>query len=318
MVLGRDPVDLRFFPVLLMPQHCLTHSGTFHADDVLSAVLLKLLGKLEGYDKLERTRDTSRFEVADIVFDVGGEYDPSKGRFDHHQRGRSGECWEDGTPLSSAGLVWKAYGEELVPDSVEYLSLQGNWIQPIDADDNGWLPELPKNVRHVSSIVSDLNPRWDDEDGDFDASFTDACIIIEKLFLASWNRAKGKRVARERVLEAIEANRGSSLLVLQEYCPWKSHLHRLEIELEVEKPFTWVLFPSDDSWKIFQVPVEKGSREGRASFPESWGGLREDDLRKTSGVPDATFVHPGLFCGGAVSREGAETMAKLSMPGDAS
>lgn len=300
----------------LMHQHCLTHSGPFHADDVLAAVILKLVGRLDSYSKVERTRDNSRMEKADIVFDVGGEYDPEKGKFDHHQRGRSGETWKDGTPLSSAGLIWKTYGKELVPDPIEYNSLQGDWIQPIDADDNGWLPELPPNARHVSSIVSDLNPRWDDENADFDVSFAEACGIIETLFLASWNRAKGKRVAREKVKEGVLANMGSPLLVLEGYCPWKAHIHELEKEMDVKIPFQWVLFPGDDNWKIFQVPEVKGSREGRSEFPEPWGGLRESELKETSGVEDAVFVHPGLFCGGAKSLEGAKKMAELSLSGE--
>jgi uncharacterized UPF0160 family protein len=165
----------------------------------------------------------------------------------------------------------------------------------------------------VSSIVSDLNPRWDDENADFDASYAEACEIVERLFLSSWNRAKGKKVAREMVRKAILANHGSNLLILDSYCPWKSHIHELEEELKVEVPFAWVLFPGDDNWKIFQVPVVKGSRDGRASFPEPWGGLRQEELCEVSGIDEAIFVHPGLFCGGAVSQKAAESMAKAAL-----
>ena len=42
-------------------------------------------------------------DSADIVIDVGGQYDPDAGRFDHHQRGGAGER-ENGIPYSSFGL----------------------------------------------------------------------------------------------------------------------------------------------------------------------------------------------------------------------
>lgn len=288
---------------------CLTHSGPFHSDDVLAAVILKLAGQVEKYSDIVRTRDQEKMKTADIVFDVGGDYDPKTHRYDHHQRGRSGQFWEDETPMSSAGLVWQSFVDKICPDSIERRSLEGSWIRPVDADDNGWLEPLPRNARHISAIVSDLNPRWDDENADFDAEYVVACEVIEKLFLASWNRAKGKRAARVLVQEAIAKCPNQDLLILDQYCPWKSHLHSLEEELEVTVPYKFVLFPGDNDWKIFQVPVSKGSHDGRASFAESWGGLREDELREISGIGDAKFVHPGLFCGGAETLEGAKAMA---------
>src|SRR5690554_1638978 len=48
--------------------------------------------------ELVRTRDEARLTEADVVFDVGGVYDPERLRFDHHQNSYTG-------PLSSAGMV---------------------------------------------------------------------------------------------------------------------------------------------------------------------------------------------------------------------
>lgn len=57
---------------------------------------------------LKRTRDPSVLDTCSIVVDVGGVYDESKQRFDHHQRGFT-EVFGHGfnTKLSSAGLVYK-------------------------------------------------------------------------------------------------------------------------------------------------------------------------------------------------------------------
>jgi uncharacterized UPF0160 family protein len=77
-----------------------THNGNFHADDVFSVAALKSI--LPAF-KLIRTRDAELINKADIVIDVGGEYDPEAGRFDHHQRGGAGER-ENGIPYSSFGF----------------------------------------------------------------------------------------------------------------------------------------------------------------------------------------------------------------------
>ena len=65
-----------------------THNGNFHADDVFSIAAFKLI--LPSF-RLIRTRDSELIAKADIVLDVGGEYDPDSDRFDHHQRGGAGE-----------------------------------------------------------------------------------------------------------------------------------------------------------------------------------------------------------------------------------
>lgn len=47
-------------------------------------------------------------DTLDAVLDVGGEYDPSRDRYDHHQKGFN-EVFGHGfvTKLSSAGLIYK-------------------------------------------------------------------------------------------------------------------------------------------------------------------------------------------------------------------
>ena len=61
-----------------------THDGTFHADEALACFMLRTLHS--GADVL-RTRDPEKLAGCDIVVDVGGVFDVSSKRFDHHQRG---------------------------------------------------------------------------------------------------------------------------------------------------------------------------------------------------------------------------------------
>ena len=61
-----------------------THSGCFHADEVLACTMLTKFTKKFRDAMIVRTRDPKLLETFDIVVDVGGVYDPSKGLFDHH------------------------------------------------------------------------------------------------------------------------------------------------------------------------------------------------------------------------------------------
>jgi uncharacterized UPF0160 family protein len=75
---------------------------------------------------LVRTRDPEVIDKADIVVDVGSVYDPSRHRYDHHQR----EFTETFSPkhtvtrLSSAGLVYKHFGREVVEKFVPELTAE--------------------------------------------------------------------------------------------------------------------------------------------------------------------------------------------------
>lgn len=63
----------------------ITHSGQFHADEVLAIALLRLIG-CEA--PIERTYTPTPEDFADsrvFVLDVGKQYDPKLGNFDHHQ-----------------------------------------------------------------------------------------------------------------------------------------------------------------------------------------------------------------------------------------
>ena len=79
-----------------MPLLCGTHSGSFHADDVLALALIRAFEDPDA--QVIRSRDQDALDRCDVVFDVGGVFDPAGGRFDHHQNDYEG-------PLSSAGMV---------------------------------------------------------------------------------------------------------------------------------------------------------------------------------------------------------------------
>ena len=90
--------------------NAITHTAPHHADEVFATVMLAALSDVVLY----RTRDKSIIDSSDaIVYDVGGEFDPKRKRFDHHQKNFS-ESRRDGIKYSSAGLIWREYGVEIV------------------------------------------------------------------------------------------------------------------------------------------------------------------------------------------------------------
>src|SRR4051812_25812895 len=100
----------------MAPRSLGIHDGSFHADEVTACALLLLLGKVDR-DKILRTRDLKALEMCDYVCDVGGVYDPTKRRFDHHQAGYKGT-------LSSAGMVLLYLKDQglLEPHLYEYFN----------------------------------------------------------------------------------------------------------------------------------------------------------------------------------------------------
>ena len=94
-----------------------THNGAFHCDEVLACGLL--LHTLEfSNGVIIRTRDPDFISKAHITVDVGGVYNEEKKRFDHHQSEFKDTMTTSHrryhTRLSSAGLIYKHFGMEVV------------------------------------------------------------------------------------------------------------------------------------------------------------------------------------------------------------
>ena len=61
-------------------------------------------------------------------------------------------------------------------------------------------------------------------------------------------------------------------------------------------PAQFVIMPSGSHWKLRGIPPTLRERmKVRRPLPETWGGLREEELRKISGIEGAIFCHKGLF-----------------------
>ncbi|RYY86255.1 hypothetical protein EON63_06070, partial [archaeon] len=92
-----------------------THDGSFHCDEALAIGLLHLNPAFNHNSLVVvRTRDPKVLETCDVVVDVGAVYNPSQHRYDHHQREFTGVLEPFSMKLSSAGLIYKHFGRDII------------------------------------------------------------------------------------------------------------------------------------------------------------------------------------------------------------
>lgn len=337
-------------PKLDGSQHIVTHNGTHHADEALAVNLLR---KLPQYTdaQLTRTRDPSIIDSASIVVDVGAEYDPKRHRYDHHQRGFE-ETFdaEHKVKLSSAGLVWKHFGKEILAAhlhvaatdervSLLHLKLYDDFVEAIDGIDNG-VPLYPPSAgkpaysskTDLSSRVGYLNPAWNDKlPSDAEAREADAMRRFERASALAggeffdrvdytWRSWLPARSIIERQLKARKQGPGADakgrLLVFDEYAAWKSHIFDLESYMSIpdDEKVLYVVYPDESGkWRIQCVPESADSFISRKPLPELWRGIRDEALSTLTGIEGCIFVHQSGFIGGNSSKEGALKMAHVAL-----
>lgn len=298
-----------------------THGGKFHCDEVFAYAVLRLALGLAapGTDHvLLRTRKPELMQDATVVWDVGSVFDAAANRFDHHQRGAPTR--PDGTPFSSAGLVWQVYGVRAVaallpPGSEGFAAaiaaeLDAGLVRRIDEVDTGVSASGP--VTHdpfgLGALVGDFNPTWDDPAGSGpqagDAAFQDAAALAGTVLRHRVAGMRARHAAEATVLAAHAAGSDPRILCLDRGMPWKGAVfsHNLPVLFAVSPA-------SNGNWMVDAMPPEPGSFDQRLPLPAAWAGLEGAALAEQSGVPDAVFVHLRRFVGAARSREGAQAMA---------
>ncbi len=304
-----------------------THSGSFHADDLIGCVILRMASDVEELH-IVRTRQPEVLALCDIILDVGGEYDPEKGRFDHHQHGGAGQR-ESGIRYSSAGLLWLRFGERVCGQHLGELGLVANaqvvaehvdkhFMQAVDAVDNGqplYSGGTPNfgdaHGLSMSGVLASLNPHWfrDPTRVEYDYAFARALEPAEAFLHAAILVAIGAALAEDRVREAVTNSPDPRVIMLKGFYPWKEIIGPMSPEA------LYVVFPAEDGggWRIQGVPVAPASFELRKALPAAWRAKPQVELAELTGVADVVFVHGNGFIGGAKSLEGALRLAELAL-----
>ncbi len=269
-----------------------THSGSFHADDVLAAALIRVF--LDPEARVVRSRDPEVLAEADIVFDVGYVFDPEARRFDHHQREYEGDRSSAGMVLDhleAQGHVQPALAARLREELVDY----------VDAVDVG-ARQPDHGVPCFSMIIGVLTERAAD---DFDAWYERAVAIAQDVvegIRAGALRAEADAAAVRAAMDAA-VERGDRALRLDRYLKWKPAYFAAG---GADHPTDLVLFPGKGDWRLVTIPVAEGSRDDKVKLPERWAGLEGEVLEEASGIEGARFCHRNRFIAVFATREAAE------------
>lgn len=301
-----------------------THNGSFHADDVFGVAVLQEVLSADGFEtKLIRTRDPELLKSADFAVDVGGEWVPARGRFDHHQKGFDGQRLS-GVVYASSGLVWKECGVRFVSSRLKSvqadLVLAEQIAQTIDEDLVQYLDMVDTGARQVapgwvglSALLHSFNLPGSKESNEAQDAilgrFVAAMSFTVELLSNIIAHKEDELLSAQAVREAPTQNEGRILVLPRSGLAW------IPVVVKEMPVVEFVVYPdsSDEQFQVRTVPDEIGSFVARKDLPKDWAGLRDGALAAVTGVKDAVFCHNGLFIGGARSVEGALQMAKLAL-----
>lgn len=286
-----------------------THSGKFHADDVMATAILRLL---LGDITVTRTRDENILGKLDLVYDI------SLGEFDHHQLNK--EIRENNIPYAACGLVWREFGSRVIQkfnsqfEENDIISIfdhvDKHLVQGIDATDNGIEIKSEIKVTSISDIIQNFNPTWDSNDSKDDA-FEKAVQYATEVLERIISRQVSVIKARGIVNEAFQNRNISEIMVLKYGCPWLQQLLKIDLNNEV----LFVISPGDNNeeYKIQTVKKTVDTFEARKDILESIRGKSSEEINSIIKIDDAIFCHKAGFIASTKSLESALKIAELSL-----
>lgn len=297
--------------------HLITHSGGFHADELLSSVILT---KLFPNAELLRTRDRDWLKPSPdkIIYDVGGDYNADNHIYDHHQR--PGPLRQDGQPYSSFGLIWAHYGQDYlkamnVPEAdikTIHHAFDEEFVLPIDLLDNGAMePSVagPLSILTLPSLFDMMKPVFDNSSANAtDDAFLQALSIARIFVEASITDRAAVLRAKSIVNDAIAKAGKSQILELPMGMPYLSALRASGAD-----HLLFMVAPRGDDWTINGIKLNNDTFDQRADLPASWAGLTDADLETASGVEGAIFCHNARFIAVANSRDAIIKMANIAV-----
>ncbi len=294
-----------------------THSGSFHADDVFAVAVLTLWLDQRGYRwKIIRSRDPEIWEQGDYVIDVGGEYDHHDRKYDHHQKEGAGSH-ENGIPYASFGLIWDAYGHELVDSHEVWRDIDDTIVSSIDAYDNG-VNTYSTNEYNIFPITIQNIIHWLDSSSDSDDQFIQAVNLARELMKNIILEKENEHYIQQGIIDFFDKNYQNSednrYIIFDE--PVSRHMiWKALSDYPGAADLLYAVYNNGkhSQWNIVAMRENHDSFESRQPFPESWRGVDAQRLREVTGVDGAVFCHRSGFLCGAEMREDAETLAKKAL-----
>jgi len=276
-----------------------THDGSFHADEVTACALL-LVFDLIDIEGIIRTRDLQKLKMCEYICDIGGVYDCSKKRFDHHQSNYNGN-------YSSAGMVLKYLKDQKMIDDKFYQYINGSLVMGVDAIDNGKTTPLAGHCTFSSVIANFVPTRYDAGKEVMQGAFfqaLDFCLgHINRLIC----RFKYIQECRSKIKK--EMDKREKVMYFDEAMPWIESFFDLG---GGKHPAQFIIMPSGTQWKLRGIPPSYNKRmQVRVPLPKEWAGLIDKELKEKTGIKGAVFCHKGGFISIWETKEDAERALEM-------
>ena len=300
-----------------------THNGLFHADEGFGVAFLSLL--LGSGMRVVRTRNPAQIEQADVALDVGGVYDNTKLRYDHHQKDFLDVHEGTSIKLAACGLIWRHYGTCLITKlhpELDVEQVKSLWQSadeticcPVDMQDNGQntfkVEGAEAQALTISMMVSSFNQQ-DIYSPAQDEAFMRIVEILKEYVLNFLRAGANKLQLLKEAEEAVKAQLGSRVLVLDKFLPYREAVLKANAE---GGQFDLVTYPANGQWNIQTVPVDDSTENfysQRVSLPQRLWGLTGPDASKESlGGSALVFCHKTGFLA-AVKADTAEAARKAA------
>ena len=282
----------------------ITHSTTFHPDDVFATMFLS---KLVDNPIVCRTNNADAAPKNAIVYDIGF------GKFDHHQP--DAKMRDEKIKYCSFGLLWQEYGHDYLKkiESLDknqlFQMIDEQLIKQIDAIDNGVFPEIKASFHllDLDKIIDLFNKTWDEE-SDNNQEFMQAVSIAEMIFDRLIVKCNAQIKANKEFEKELD-NVKDGILILKKYLPYEDGLwtskHPKASEVKV------VIFPSKrGGYGIKPRTVSHSSKELAYTFDKRFYGMHDEELAQISNIKTARFVHSSGFLACSDTLEDAILLAK--------
>ena len=301
----------------------ITHNGLFHADETFGTAFLSLL--LGSEVRVVRTRNPAQIEQAYVALDVGGVYDNAKLRYDHHQRDFLDVHEGTSIKLAACGLIWRHFGTCLITKlhpELDIEQVKSLWqsvdeaiCRPVDLQDNGQgtfkVDGAEAQALTVSMMVAAFNQQ-DIYSPAQDDAFMRVVEILKEYILNFLRSEANKLQLLKEAEEAVKAQLGSRVLVLDKFLPYREAVLKANAE---GGQFDLVTYPANGQWNIQTVPVDDSTENfysQRVSLPQRLWGLTGPDASKESlGGSALVFCHKTGFLA-AVKADTAEAARKAA------
>lgn len=302
-----------------------THNGLFHADEGFGVAFLNLL--LGPEMRVVRTRNPAQIEQADVALDVGGIYDNGKFRYDHHQRDFLDVHEGTTVKLAACGLIWRHFGTCLITKlhpELDIEQVKTLWqmvdetiCRSVDLQDNGQgtfnVEGAEAQALTITMMVSSFNQQ-DIYSPAQDEAFMRVVEILKEYILNFLRAGANKLQLLKETEEAVKAQLGSRVLVLDKFLPYREAV--LKANAEEGGQFDLVTYPAKEQWNIQTIPLDdtpENFYSQRVSLPQRLWGLTGPDASKESlGGSALVFCHKTGFLA-AVKADTAEAARKAAV-----